>query len=163
MAYLTENIISNVMDMPIALSSTDLRQGDWVVVSVIRVVAPMRLSYRLASVAITASTVDTTLITNGNKIFGNNGLAYLTLRRNYVGTGNPGDAGGLDSLVAYGLGVYSRDITQPVILVQAGIYSWIIANNMQPSTDTSPTIPTSTSIDFRLMVTGSARLELVNT
>jgi hypothetical protein len=31
---------------------------------------------------------------------------------------------------------------------------------MQPSTDTAPLIPTSTSIDFRLAVTGTVRLDL---
>jgi hypothetical protein len=121
----------------------------------------MRLTYRLCNIAITATTVDPTLITSGNKIYGNNGFAYLTLRRNYI-SGVPGEAGGLDNLVAYSLGVYSRDITQPVVIITPGVYSWIIANNMQPSTDTSPTIPTSTSIDFRLSVTGSVRLELDN-
>lgn len=161
MAYLTESTINNIIDHPIALSSTDLRMGDWVVVSVLRVVTPMRLTYRMCNISISASSVDTSLISSGNKLYGNNGLAFLTLRRNYI-SGNPGEAGGLDSLVAYGLGVYSRDITQPIIVTTPGIYSWIIANNMQPSTDASPVIPTSTSIDFRLSVTGSARLELDN-
>jgi len=161
MAYLTENVVSNVLDLPIALSSTDLRMGDWLVVSVVRIVSPMRLTYRLCNIAITASTVDTALITSGNKIYGNNGLVYLALRRNYI-SGDPGAAGGLDNLVAYTLGVYSHDLAQPVVIIAAGVYSWVIANNMQPSADTTPVIPTSTSIDFRLSVTGSIRLELDN-
>lgn len=161
MAYLTENTVNNMIDIPITLSSTDLRMGDWVVVSVVRIITPMRLTYRMCNISISASSVDTSLITSGNKLFGNNGLAFLTLRRNYI-SGNPGEAGGLDSLVAYGLGVYSRDFTQPVVVVTPGVYSWMIANNMQPSSDASPVIPTSTSIDFRLSVTGTARLELDN-
>jgi hypothetical protein len=104
-------------------------------------------------------TVDPTLITAGNKIYGNLGLAYLTLRKDYT-SGSPGAAGGLDVLVSDGLGIVSRNPVVSVVITAAGVYSWIIASNMQPSTDTVPLIPVSTSIDFRLAVTGTVRLEL---
>jgi len=162
MAYLTENMLSNVVDLPIALPATDLRMGDWVVVSAIKITAPMRLTYKLAVLQLFASSVDTGLITNGNKIYGNLGLAYLTLRRNYS-SGNAGAAGGLDVLTAPSIGLFSRPLNNIVVSVTPGVYSWIVANNMQPSTDATPLIPPSTSIDFRLAVTGSARLELDST
>lgn len=159
MAYLTENQLSNVVDIPIALSSTDLRMGDWVVLATVKIVSPMRLTYKIANLSVSASSVDPADITNGNKIYGNLGLVYLTLRVNYI-SGNPGEAGGLDALVATDLGTYSRDYTNIVTATTPGIYSWIIANNMQPSTDTNPVIPVSTSIDFRVTANGVARLEL---
>lgn len=159
MAYLTENQLTNTLDMPIALPATDLRMGDWVVVSSIRVTEPMKLSYKLANIQVSASTVDTDLITAGNKIYGNLGFCYLTLRKDYV-SGSPGVAGGLDALVASSLGITQRSTTVTVEITTAGVYSWIIANNMQPSTDTVPLIPVSQSIDFRVAVTGSVRLEM---
>lgn len=161
MGYLTEAQLSNMMDMPIALSSTDLRMGDWVVVASIKIVVPMRLTYTLANLELSACTVNPDSITNGNKVFGNLGFAYLTLRKDYT-SGTPGAAGGLDVLVASTLGIFSRDVTNSVIATTAGTYSWIICNNLQPSTDTSPLIAVSTSIDFRVSVTGTVRLELDN-
>jgi len=159
MAYLTENQLSNVVDMPIALPATDLRMGDWVVIAAIKIVVPMKLTYKLANLQMSASSVDTALITAGNKIYGNLGLTYLTLRKDYV-SGSPGAAGGLDALVSNGLGITSRSPSVSVVITSAGVYSWIIASNMQPSTDTTPLIPVSTSIDFRLAVTGSVRLDI---
>ena len=147
------------MDIPIALPSTDLRMGDWVVIAAVKIVVPMKLTYKLANLLLSAMTVDPTLITAGNKIYGNLGLTYLALRKDYT-SGSPGDAGGLDVLVSNGLGITSRSVVNSVVITSPGVYSWIIASNMQPSTDTVPLIPVSTSIDFRLAVTGTVRLEL---
>ena len=133
--------------------------GDWVVISAIKIVTPMKLTYRMANLQLSAMTVGPTLITAGNKIYGNLGLAYLTLRKDYA-SGSPGAAGGLSVLVSDGLGITSRDTSSSVIITSPGVYSWIIVNNMQPSTDTVPLIPVSTSIDFRLAVTGTVRIEL---
>lgn len=159
MAYLTENQLTNTQDMPIALPSTDLRMGDWVVIASIKIVTPMTLTYKVANLQLSASTVDPDLITAGNKIYGNLGLCYLTLRKDYI-SGSPGEAGAYDALVSNGLGITSRDPSVTVQLTAAGVYSWIVANNMQPSTDTTPVIPVSTSIDFRLAVTASTRLTI---
>ncbi len=159
MAFITENQLSNTLDIPVALSSTDLRMGDWIVLATVKLVEPMRLTYRVANLTLSASVVDPDDITNGNKLFGNLGLVYLTLRRNYI-SGNPGEAGALDVLVATELGTFSRNASVPVTTTTAGDYSWIIVNNMQPSTDTIPIIPVSTSIDFRVNVNGVVRLEL---
>jgi hypothetical protein len=161
MAYLTENQLGNMMDIPIALSSTDLRMGDWVVVAATKIVSPMRLTYKLCNLVVSASTVDPEDITNGNKLYGNLGLVYLTLRKDYI-SGSPGEAGGLDALVATDLGIFSRNTALEVVITTPGVYSWIIANNCQASTDATPVIPASTSIDFRVSVTGTARLELAS-
>jgi len=159
MAYLTESQLRNVMDIPIALPSTDLHMGDWVMLAAVKISVPMRLTYRVCNLQLSACTVDTALITAGNKIYGNLGLAYLTLRKDYT-SGSPGAAGGLDVLISNALGITSRNPDNIVELTTAGVYSWIIASNMQPSTDTVPLIPVSTSINFRLAVNGTARLEL---
>lgn len=159
MAYLTENLLSTTLDTPIALSTTDLRMGDWLVIATVKIAVPMRLTYRMTSLELLTCSVDTALITNGNKNFGNLGYAYLTMRKDYA-SGSPGAAGGLDALVATSLGYFERDTTTSVVVTDPGVYSWIIANNMQPSTDTVPLIAASTSIDFRLIVTGSVRVEL---
>ena len=159
MAYLTENQLGNVMDLPVALSATDLRMGDWVVIAAVKVVTPVQLTYKLANLTVSAATVNTADITAGNKIYGNLGLVYLTLRKDYT-SGSPGVAGGYDVLVATDLGIYSRDTSLGVIITAPGVYSWIVASNMQASTDAVPVIPTSTSIDFRVAVTGTVRLQL---
>lgn len=159
MAFLTENQLGNTMDLPVALAVTDLRMGDWLTIATVKVVSPMRLAYRLANLSVISSTVDVSDIAAGNKIYGNLGLVYLTLRKDYV-SGSPGAAGGLDVLTATSLGIFSRDTSLGIAITTPGVYSWIIASNMQASTDTSPVIPASTSIDFRITVNGSARLEL---
>jgi len=159
MSYLTENVLSNTVDVPVALPATDLRMGDWMVISSVAVTEPMRLTFRVASLRIMSSSVDTSLITSGNKVYGNLGLVYLVLRRNYV-SGTPGAAGGLDVLVASALGTTTRNFSSVVTATTPGVYSWVLANNMQASTDASPVIPTSTSIDFRVTVNGAARIEL---
>lgn len=159
MAYITEQKLSNVLDLPIALPATNLKIGDWVVVAVTKLVVPMRLTYTVANLQLLTASVDVADITAGNKIFGNLGLVYLTMRLNY-GSGTPGAAGGLDVLVADSLGTFTRDTSAPVVTIAPGLYSWIVANNMRASTDTVPVIPTSTSIDFRTAVTGTVRLEL---
>lgn len=161
MAYITENQLSGVVDLPICLPATDLRMGDWLTVAVVKVTEPMRLTYHTAQINLMAASVDTSLITSGNKIYGNLGLAYLTLRLNY-GSGSPGVAGGLDAVVASALGVTARDSSTSVIVTEPGVYSWLVASNMQPSTDVTPVISQATSIDFRVAVTGSVRMELNN-
>lgn len=159
MAYLTENMLSNVLSVPIALPSTDLRMGDWVVIASVRLITPMKLTYTVANLQLSASSVDPADITAGNKIYGNLGIAYLTMRKDYI-SGSPGAAGGYDALIINELGIVSRDTSTSVVVTEPGLYSWIIANNMQPSTDTVPVIPVTTSIDFRVAVTGTVRLEL---
>jgi hypothetical protein len=159
MPYLTENQLSNTMHIPIALPATNLIMGNWITLASLVISAPMQLTYRFGSVQLFSSSVDTSLITSSNLAYGNLGFAYLALRQNYV-SGPPGAAGGLDAVIAPLLGVYSRDITVPVIITTPGTYSWIIANNMQPSADSPPLIDPSISIDFQLAVTGTVRLEL---
>lgn len=159
MAYITENQLSNILDIPVALATTNLRMGDWLVIASVRLVAPMRLTYRWSSLTLFSATVDIEDISNGNKIYGNLGLVYLTLRKDYI-SGNPGAAGGLDALVGLDLTTVNRNPASPVIVTAPGVYSWIVANNMQASTDTAPVIPASTSVDFRVTINGAARLEL---
>lgn len=159
MGYLTESAISNVLDMPVSLPATELQMGDWLIVSTVKVIEPQELTFRWLDLQIISSTVDVDDITAANLIFGNLGFVYVALRRDYT-SGSPGETGALDVLIADDIELVSRDFSDILSFVTPGTYSWIIANNCQPSS--SSTISTSVSIDFRVAVTGQARLELDN-
>jgi hypothetical protein len=156
MGYLTENKLRNVVDLPIGLPDTTLKQGDWVIISTVKVVAPQRLSMRSVTMQLLESSVDTSLIVSGNKVVPNLGLVYVVLRKDYA-SGVPGGTGALDYMLLDDLGTVVRS-TVPVVLSSPGNYSLICANNMQPSN--LSTISTSSSIDFKVLVTGQFRLEL---
>jgi len=155
--YLTTHKLSNVIDLPISLPATELKQGDWLVVASVKIAEPMKLTYRLLTGSILASTVGISQISNSNKIVASLGLAYVVLRINYAG-GSPGGAGALDTLVMNDLGTIQRNTSSTLTLTTAGVYSWVVANNMQPSS--TSLVPTSTEINFRVAVTGQARLFL---
>ena len=157
MSYLTEAKLANTADIGISLPATELKQGDWLVLSSVKLVTPMRLTFKFLNIQIVSATVDIDDISNSNKVFGNLGLVFVTLRRDYVG-GNPGEAGGLDAIVATSIGVTPRTGTQ-VKFTTPGFYSWVVANNTQPSSEEGVVIPATTSIDFRVCVTGTARLD----
>jgi len=163
MAYLTEARLDSVMDIPISLPSTTLQQGDWLVVGSIQILAPMTLTYRFANLDLINSTVDATQIRSVNQIFGNLGLVYLSLWLNYSSGSSPGAAGALDVLIAPTLGTFQRDLTKVVTLNTPGVYSWLIANNCQPSSDPSSLLDPSLSIDFTVTITGQVRLDLGTT
>lgn len=158
MAYLTESKLQNVIDMPVSLPTTEIKQGDWLVIASVKIATPQRLRMRFLNLKLVSAAVDIADINSTNKVFGNLGLAYVALRRDYQ-SGNPGEAGALEVLQIEDLGLVERVSTES-IYATAGVYSWIIANNMQPS-DTSD-VPTSTEINFRLAATGQVRLELDN-
>lgn len=157
MSYLTEAKLANLADIGVSLPATELKQGDWLVLASIKLVAPMRLTFKFLNIQIISASVNVADISNTNKIFGNLGLVFVTLRRDYVG-GNPGAAGGLDAIVATGLGVTPRTGTT-VKFTTPGFYSWIVANNMQASSEEGVIVPATTSIDFQVSVTGTARLD----
>lgn len=156
MGFLTENKLRNVVDLPIGLPDTTLKQGDWLVISTVKIVAPQKLSMRSLTMQMVDASVDIDLITTGNKVTPNLGLLYVVLRRDYA-SGVPGGSGALDYLFLENLGTTVRS-TVPVVLTTPGNYSLIVANNMQASTDSN--VPTSTSIDFKVVVTGQFRLDL---
>lgn len=158
MGFLTESKLANVIDMPISLPTTEIKQGDWLVIASVKITTPQRLLMRFLNLKLVSATVDVADISSVNKVFGNLGLAYVALRRDYQ-SGSPGVAGGLEILQVEEIGLVERPTTQAVYATP-GIYSWIIANNMQP--DDASDIPTSTEINFRLAATGQVRLELDN-
>lgn len=159
MAYLTESKLGSVLDIPVALSSTELKMGDWLLVSTVKIVQPMLLVVRYLNIQLLSCTVDITKITNTNKTYGNLGLAYVALRRDYA-SGNPGQPGAVETLVATDLGITARNTAAPLYITTPGTYSWLVANNTKA--DTASTIPASTSIDFVLSITGQVRLDLSN-
>lgn len=156
MPYLTENQLAATLDIPIALPSTELRQGDWLVIATTKVVTPMRLRFRYLSLSLLSCTVNTSLISNSNRIYGNLGFVYIALRKDYSGE-SPGSADAQDIVSVTALGTYNRPDTE-LVLDAEGAYSWIIANNMRANASSS--IPTDTDINFRVAVTGMARLEM---
>jgi len=157
MAYLTEAKIGTVLDLPVCIPATELQMGDWIIFASVKVIEPMRLTFKMLNLQLHSASVDIGDIDTSNKIFGNLGLAYVALRRDYS-SGSPGITGALDVVVVDEIELVARDITNVVTLDTPGLYSWIIANNMQPSSDSD--ISTSTSIDFRVSATGQVRIEL---
>jgi len=157
MSYLTSSKLSTTIDLPIALPATTLKQGDWLVVSTVKLVAPQRLTLQALTFQLLESSASVADIATANKVVANLGLAYVVLRMDYL-SGSPGGAGSLDFMSMENLGVSVRTAA-PVVTSVPGNYSLIVANNMQAITGV--TVPTSTSIDFKVLVTGQFRLELL--
>jgi hypothetical protein len=158
MAYITTTQLTNIIDLPIQLPATELKMGDWLVVGTVKIAMPQRLRYRFLNLQLHSANVDIANISATNKVLGNLGYAYVALRRDYS-AGNPGGAGGLEVLNISEIGLVERS-TVETVYTTPGRYSWIVANNMQPSSTSA--IPTSTEINFRLSLTGQVRFELDN-
>jgi hypothetical protein len=156
--YLTISKLNNVIDHGICLPSTELRQSDWLILASVKVVEPMKLRFRFLNLNIISATVNVSDITSLNKIFGNLGLAYVSLRLNYI-SGSPGEGGGLDVLVGDTLGIFNRT-TGELVLTTPGVYTWLLASNMKSSSESGSIIPATTPIDFNVSVNGALRLEL---
>jgi len=156
MAFITETKLRSTVDLPIALPDTTLKQSDYLVVATVKLGAAQRLTLTSLALQMLDSTVDPSLVDPTNLIVPNLGLAYVVLRQDYA-SGVPGQIGALDYIYLTGLGIVNRSLI-PVVLIAPANYSILVANNMQPSTTSA--IPTSTSIDFKLIVTGQFRLEL---
>jgi hypothetical protein len=159
MSYLTESQLASTLDVPVALAATELKMGDWLLLSTVVIVQPMVLTVTWLNMQLVSASVDVAQITNSNLIYGNLGLAYVALRLNYTSGGDPGLPGAVETLVATALGVTARDYTSPLVVTAPGTYSWLVANNMQIDPNNQAISP-STSIDFKLCVTGQARIDL---
>lgn len=172
MALLTENKISKTLDIPVSLPATEVKMGDWLVIASIKLVEPMRLNFWYLTFQMLASSVDTRDIDDSNKISPSLDLAFVGLYRDYT-SGHPSSTPALDvvrireNISTNGECIPITDILGQFITVRSspvlqfttpGVYSFIVANNMQPSS--TSVIPTTTSIDFQLSVTGQIRLEL---
>jgi hypothetical protein len=172
MAFLTENTIAKTLDLPINLPATELKMGDWLTVATIKLVYPMKLAYRFMTLQMLSSSVSTDLITAVNKVSPSLDLAFLGLYLNYS-SGHPGTQPALDVVkiretesaavdcvpVNELSGQFITVRTEPLVeYTTPGVYSFILANNMQASSESA--IPTTTSIDFRLCATGQVRLYL---
>jgi hypothetical protein len=157
MAYLTESKLESILDLPVSLSGTEIKQGDWLLISSIKISQPMSLTVRFMSLQLMSCSVDVTRIGTLNRIYGNLGYVYLALRNDYTGS-SPGASGALESLVATDIGIFNRDITTPLTIITPGTYSWLLVNNMKA--DANSAVPPSVSIDFRVCLTGQVRLNL---
>ena len=157
MGYLTEAKLANIIDVPVAMPATEIRQGDWLMVASLKLITPMRLSFRFLNIQLHTATVEIADIASGNLIYGNLGFVYLVLRRDYL-SGSPGSSGALDTLALTQAGITARDTADELIFSTPGTYSWILANNCKANSATA--IPTYQSIDFSVSVTGQVRIEL---
>ena len=168
---MTENTLSNTLDIPVNLPATEVQMGDWLVVATIKLVAPMQLTYRFMTLQMLSSSVATQDISDVNKIVPALDLAFIGLYRDYS-SGHPSQSPALDIVrirenlssldcipITDSLGQFITARSSPVLtFTTPGVYSFIVANNMQPSSQS--VIPTTTSIDFQLSATGQIRLEL---
>jgi hypothetical protein len=172
MAFLTESKLAKTLDLPVNLPTTELKMGDWVVVSTIKIVSPMKLTYQFMTLQMLSSSVLTSDIGATNKISAALDLAFIGLYRNYS-SGHPGLQPALDVVRIREFDITNQDCipvnqlsgqfitvrSAPVVFFTTpGVYSFIVANNMQASS--TSVIPVTTSIDFRLCATGQIRLEL---
>jgi len=172
MAFLTEAKVAKTLDIPVNLPATEVKQGDWLIVATIKISSPMKLTYQFMTLQMLSSSVDTSLIVAGNKVSPSLDLAFIGLYRNYL-SGHPGTQPALDVVKIRETDnsqldcIPITDISGQFITVRfaplvtyatAGVYSFIVANNMQSSA--TSTIPLTTSIDFKLCATGQIRLEL---
>jgi hypothetical protein len=157
MGYLTETKLSNTLDVPISLPTTEIKMGDWMVLSTISIVAPTQVTYRMLNLSFSNTTVPLTNILAANLIVPNFGLCYVGMYYNYT-SGDPSGLSTLDILSTNALGVISRTAT-PVVTTQPGTYSWIAVNNVQFSSQNA-LLTISDSADFTINVVGQARIEL---
>ena len=174
---ITEAQFDNNLDLPVALPSTEVKQGDWLTIATVLLEAPAVLTYQFATLQMLGTSIPSVLsIDASNKINPSLDLAFLGLYLNFDDTTHPANQSALDTLVVRDAGTQSQvclstlasqgqfvvNRTAAAIVVSApGVYSWVIGNNMQASTEASPGVPPSTSIDFNLAATGSFRLTLV--
>lgn len=148
--------------------------GDWLVISSIKITDPMKLTFWYLTFQMLSSTVDVRDIMEVNKISPALDLAFVGLYRDYT-SGHPSGTPALDAVrirenisvtgdcvpITDTLGQFITVRSSPVLeFTTPGVYSFIVVNNMQASSDVSAVIPSTTSIDFRLCVTGHIRLEL---
>jgi hypothetical protein len=157
MPYLTERKLSNTLDIPINLPTTEIKMGDWVVIATIKLVAPAQLTYRMMNLNFVSSTVPLPNITAVNKVVPNYGLCYVGLFFNYV-SGDPSSLPALDVVQASTFDVVERTAT-PIVTATEGTYSWIAVNNVQYNSQNS-LLSVSDSADFTVSCVGQARLEL---
>jgi len=158
MPYLTERKLSNTLDMPINLPTTEIKMGDWLVIATIKIVAPTLLTYRMMNLNFVSSTIDLGNITSVNLVAPNFGLCYVGLFLNYTSGGDPSGLPALDVLQASSFGVLARTAT-PIVTATEGTYSWIAVNNVQYNSQNS-LLGVSDSADFTMGCVGQARLEL---
>lgn len=157
MAYLTERKLSNTLDIPVNLPTTEIKMGDWIVIATVKIDAPTRLTYRMLNMNFVSSTVDLNDLTSDNRIVPNFGLCYVGLYFNYT-SGDPSGLPALDVVQTSNLGIIARTAT-PIVTAVPGTYSWLAVNNIQFS-DQNALLTTGDSADFTLNCVGQARLEL---
>lgn len=172
MALLTESKVAKTLHIPVNLPATELKQGDWLVVASVKITAPMKLTYWYLTFQMISASVDIQSIGDTNKISPALDLAFLGLYRDYV-SGFPASTPALDVVkiresstttgdcipITDTLGRFITVRSSPMLtFTTPGVYSFIVANNMQAAS--TSLIPTTTSIDFQLCVTGQIVLEL---
>jgi hypothetical protein len=161
MGYLTDKKLNSIVDLPVTLPMTELQEGDWLVLATVRLTAPMRLTQKFLQVHISEATATVQNIISEHKKKDSLELVYIGVYKDYVGN-DPTDLPTVDIVKVSDLGVTDRPTT-PLIILQPGVYSWVLANNCKPYTPVSssdpPTVITD-PINFKVGVTGQIRIEM---
>lgn len=177
MSLITDNTLAQTIDLPVALAATEVKQGDWLTIASFVITAPMRLRYKFMTFQMLgASITNLSDIGNANKINDSQDLATIGLYLNFDHTTHPALQNAIDLVQirnAYDLAATCIPVSQiqgqfitvrtapEIVATTAGVYTFVIGNNMKENSDPNGPIPQSTSIDFNLCVTGAVRIELL--
>ena len=159
MSYLTDNMLRNIVDVPVAMPSTRVTANKWIIVATVKVSGHVTAQFNWLLLqlfeAIRAGEIvelnDACNPANIGLVDANYGLAYVGIVKDLSSSSI--DANNLqfigtqaDVLTVSERGVVSRDPENPLTIDSAGNYSFILINNC---VDT----------DLRLLVSGMIRID----
>lgn len=149
--YLTSSFLENKGDLPIALPTTKLRRGDWLVLATLKLQPPMQLQFRDLQLSLIQAVVDPTL--TSVLVAPARGLAYVAIFKDYAQS-DPAtmipQGSSTDVVSISATGVSQRDPSAaPLVISPAApsTYSVLLVNN-------------TTGTDLQLSVNGQLRLDL---
>lgn len=160
MSYLTDNMLRNVIDVPVALPATRVSANKWIVISTIKVANQVKAEFNwlLLQLLEAIDPKDETVLDLNDScnpadiglINSNYGLAYVGIVKDlsgsslntntlqFIGTTN-------DVLTISNRGVVQRDPTTVLTIDTPGNYSFVLVNNCS-------------EIDLRLLTAGMIRV-----
>lgn len=151
-ALITKKTLKNIVDLPVSLPSTRLRQGDWLVVSSFILDTSSQATFGYLGLEIESSSIAVDTIGLENKISGSLGLAYVGLYKDYNPSASPHTYSAVDVVIGNGIGITNR-IGPPVLVNDPGVYHFVVASNVIGNSVVG-------SIDFTIVVTGQIRITL---
>ena len=160
MAYITEAQLEKRFSLPVSLPLTQIKQGDWLVLSSIKLTTGMAFDYKVLQLQL----VDFTMTPNPtpgsdpcaavtptlkNQAFG---YAYVAIFKNFVPNTDPSTltytGTSVDVVNISTVGIVTRDITKASLVVdEVAEFSFLLVNNCQDA-------------DLRLAVNGQVILTI---